>query len=137
MLQTTFLVQAFFARRVTKGRKLHQRYPTENTSPYGQVRSGLRTGGRGGRKNNSHGVMSGGKPVLVSVMYSPKAGIRWGSDHKAASCPREVTSFSRRSRTLARAGQERMAWWEVSGSVPQRGQVGFGSSSNQEGCATR
>jgi len=81
--------------------------------------------------------MSGGKPVLVSVIYSPRARTRWGSDHQGASCPREVTPFSRRSRTLARAGQVRMAWWKVSDSVPQRGQVGFGSSSNQEGWAAR
>jgi len=81
--------------------------------------------------------MSGGKPVLVSEMYSPRARIRWGSDHKAASCPRVETSFSRRSRSLARVGQVRMAWWKVSGSVPQRGQVGFGLSSNQEGWAAR
>ena len=79
--------------------------------------------------------MSGGKPVLVSVMYSPRARIRWGSDNKVASSPREEPSFSRRSRSLGQAGQVSMACWNVSGSVPQRGQVRFGSSLNQEGWA--
>jgi len=51
--------------------------------------------------------MSGGKPVLMSVMYSPKARIRWGSDHRLASCSREETSFSKRSPSLDRAGQVR------------------------------
>ena len=81
--------------------------------------------------------MSGGKPVFVSVMYSPKTRIRWGSDHRLASCLREERSFSRRSRSLTQAGQVRMACRKVSGSVPQRGQVGSGFSSNQEGCAAR
>jgi len=81
--------------------------------------------------------MSGGKPVFVSVMYSPKGRKRWGSVHSVASRPREETSFSWRSRTLARAGQVRMACWNVSGSVLQLGQVGSGFSWNQEGWAAR
>jgi len=81
--------------------------------------------------------MSGGKPVFVSVMCSPRARIRWGSDHQVASCPREGTSFSRRSRNLVRAGQARMACWKVSGSISQRGHVGSGSSLNQDGGAAR
>ena len=83
------------------------------------------------------GIMSGGKLVFVCVMYSPWARIRWGSVHVVASCPREETSFSRRSQTLERAGQERMACWKVSGPVSQRGQVRSGFSSNHEGCAAR
>jgi len=55
------------------------------------------------------GSMSGGKPVFVSVIYSPSARMRRGSDHIIASCAREETSFSRRSRTRERAGQVRMA----------------------------
>jgi len=62
--------------------------------------------------------MSGGKPVLVFVMYSPKARTRRGSVHRSASGPRDETSFSRRSRTLVRVGQVRMACVKVSGSVP-------------------
>jgi len=77
--------------------------------------------------------MSGGKPVFVVVMYSPRARSRWGSVNKLASWPREETSFSRRSRSLVRAGQERMACWNVSGLVSHRGQVRLGSSSDQEG----
>ena len=82
-------------------------------------------------------IISGGKPVFVSVIYSPKAGIRWGSVHNVALHPREETSFSRRSQTLARAGHVRMACWNVSGPVPHRGHVGFGSSSNHEGWAAK
>ena len=70
--------------------------------------------------------MSGGKPVLVVVMYSPRARIRCGSDHRLESWPREETSFSRRSRSLDRAGQERTACRNVSGSIfaPWTGEVG-------------
>jgi len=81
--------------------------------------------------------MSGGKPVFVSVMYSPRARMRRGSDYIVASCAREETSFSRRSRTRVRAGQVRMACWKDSGPVPHRGQVGSGFSSNHEGWAAR
>jgi len=52
--------------------------------------------------------MSGGKPVFVSVMYSPSARMRWGSDQIVVLCLREETSFSRRSRTCVRAGQVSM-----------------------------
>jgi len=81
--------------------------------------------------------MSGGKPDLVSVMYSPSARMRRGSDHVVASCAREETSFSRRSRTRLRAGQESIACWKDSGQVPHRGQDGSGSSSDHEGWAAR
>ena len=89
-------------------------------------------GGKGIR-----GSFPGGKPVLVVVMYSPRARTRWGSVHKLASWPREETSFSRRSRSLVRAGQERIACWNVSGSVSHRGQMGSGSASDQDGWAAR
>jgi len=62
--------------------------------------------------------MAGGKPVFVVVMYSPKARMRRGSVHRSASGPREETSFSKRSRTLFRPGQVRMACVKDSGSVP-------------------
>jgi len=75
--------------------------------------------------------MSSTKPVFVSVMYWPRARLRWGSVHSMTSCLREETSFSRRSQTLVRAGQVRMACWKDSGSIPQRGQHGPGFSSNQ------
>jgi len=61
--------------------------------------------------------MPGGKPVHVVVMYSPKARRRRGSVHRSASGPREETSFRKRSQTLFRAGQVRMASVKVSGSV--------------------
>jgi len=93
--------------------------------------------GKGKEARKRSGIMSGGKPVFKSVMYSLRARIRWGSDHRVASCPREETSFSSSSRSLARAGQVRMACRKVSGSVSQRGQVRFGSLSDQDGWAAR
>jgi len=87
--------------------------------------------------SSSSGIMSGGKPVFVFPIYLPRAGMSRGSDDRAASCPRDETSFSRRSRTLVWAGQVRMACWNVSGSVSYRGQVRVGSSLNQEGWAAR
>jgi len=89
----------------------------------------------GGKKCS--GIMSGGKPVLVVVMYSPRARIRCGSDHRLESWPREETSFSRRSRSPDRAGQDRRACRNVLGSISHRGQVRLGSSSNQDGWAAR
>jgi len=81
--------------------------------------------------------MSGGKPVFVSVMYSPKARTRRGSVHRLASGPMEETSFSWRSQALFRAGQGRKACVKVSGSIPHRGQVWSGFSSNHEVCVAR
>ena len=96
---------------------------------------GVGEGVEGGQKWS--GSMSGGKPVFVSVMYSPKARMSLGSDHIGASCAREETSFSRRFRAPVRAGQVRTACWKDSGPVWQRGQVGSGFSSDQEGWAAR
>jgi len=81
--------------------------------------------------------MAGGKPVLVFVMYTPRARSKRGSDNRGESYPREETFFSRRSRSLARAGHDYMAYWNVLGSVSQRGQVKLGSSSDQDGWAAR
>jgi len=95
-------------------------------------------GGEGGEgREKPSGFMSGGKPVLVVTMYSPRACSRGGSVHRLASLPREETSFSRRSRTLARAGQDRMACRNVSGSISHRGHARLGSSSDQVGWAAR
>jgi len=93
--------------------------------------------GGGKRAGYCSGIISGGKPLFVSVIYSPKARMRWGSVHLVASCPREETPCSRGSRALARAGQVRMTCCKVAGPVLQRGQVRSGFSSNQEGWAAR
>jgi len=63
--------------------------------------------------------------------------IRSVSVHVGVSRLRQETSFSRRSRSLARAGQLRMACWQDSGSTPQRGQDTFGFALNLEGWAAR
>jgi len=83
------------------------------------------------------GIMSEGKPALVSMMSSPEAGIRWCSGPSVASHPRVETSCSRRSQALVGAGQVRMARWNDCGSILQGGQVVSGSLSNQELWATR
>jgi len=81
--------------------------------------------------------MSGGKPVFVSMMYSPSARMKRGSDHIVGSCAREEASFSRSPRTRVRAGQVRMACWKDSGPVLHRRQVGSGFSSNHKRWAAR
>jgi len=40
--------------------------------------------GRGDGGGLYSGIMSWGKPVLVSVIYSPRASIEWGSVHNVA-----------------------------------------------------
>ena len=40
--------------------------------------------------------MSGGKPVMVTEMYSPSEERREGSDHRGRSCPTEETAPRRR-----------------------------------------
>jgi len=81
--------------------------------------------------------MFGGNPVFVSVMYSLRARMRRGLVHVVASCAREETSFSRRSRARWRAGQVRMACRKDSGPISHRGQVGSASTSDHEGWAAR
>jgi len=81
--------------------------------------------------------MCGGKPVVISEMYSPKILMRLGSDQSVVLCPMQETSCSKRSLACARAGQVRIVWWKDSGRVPHRVQVVSGASSNQEGWAAR
>jgi len=93
-----------------------------------------RVGREGGGRGYS-GVMPGGKPVFVVVMYSPKALLRRGSVHRSVSGPTEETSISKRPGALFRAGQVMMACVKVSGAVPHCGQVGSGLSSTHDVCA--
>jgi len=62
-------------------------------------------------------VMSGGKPVFVSEMYSPSGHMRLGSDQSAALCLPEETFFSTSLLAPDRAGQVRMACWKDSGPI--------------------
>jgi len=79
--------------------------------------------------------MSGGTPVFVTEMYSPRGRMRSRSVHSGASCLREETSFSCRFLDSDRARQVRMACWKDSGSIPHWGLVVLGFSSKQEGWA--
>jgi len=54
--------------------------------------------------------MSRGKPVFVSVLYSPKTRMRLGSVHSLVSCPREEISGNKKSQTLVRAGHVTASW---------------------------
>ena len=71
------------------------------------MRSVLGRGG-GDREGKQSEIISGGKPVFLSVMNSPRACMRWAVVHGGAPCPMEQTSFSRMSRALVRAAQVRM-----------------------------
>jgi len=91
-------------------------------------------GGGLGRKTNVHFRR---KPVLVLVMYWRRAFMRGGSVHMGLSTSTLSTSFERRFRACEQAGQGRMPCWNVPWSVPHRGQVVLGFSSNQEGWAAK
>jgi len=123
------LIHTFFARKDIRRKNKRNNRPPRKKHLRGKPGS---VSGRGGGEGGGlcSRSMSGGKPVFVSVMYLPKAHTRRGLDHILASSPREETSFSRRSQTLARAGQDWMACWKESGQVPHRGQVRSGFSSN-------
>ena len=75
------------------------------------------------------------KPLLVLVMYSPRASTRGGSFQRELSGQTSKTSFSRTSRARLQAGQRRLACSKDSGWTLNWGQVVSGSWSNQEGCA--
>ena len=71
--------------------------------------SGRGSGGRG----KEHGGYLGGKPVLVFMMYWPRAFNRGGSVHLVLSASMLSTSFGSRFRARERAGQSRVACAKV------------------------
>jgi len=81
--------------------------------------------------------MSGGKPVLVSSMYRPRACREGVSDQRVLLGWREEASFSRGSLSTAHAGQLRMACSNVYGLSLQLGQESSGSSPNHDGWAAK
>ena len=80
--------------------------------------------------------MSSGKVVPVAVMKAASKR-REDEDQRGASWATEKTPWRWRARAEGLAGQQRMAWLNVSGSSPHRGQSGELSVLNQEGWAAR
>ena len=66
--------------------------------------------------------MSGGKTVPVALMNAASERRREGEYQRAASWSTEEAPWRWRARAEALAGQRRIAWLNVSGSSPQRGQ---------------
>ena len=75
--------------------------------PTGEDGKTIETGEEGGEEES----MSGGKPVPVALMKAASERRRGHEDQRGASGPTE-----------ALAGQWRIAWLNVLGSSPQRGQ---------------
>ena len=66
--------------------------------------------------------MSGGKAMPVALMKAASER-RWeDEDQRGASLSTEETPWRWRARAEALAGQRRIAWRNVAGSSPQRGQ---------------
>ena len=99
------LIYTFFARKSIqrKDKTSSQRKKLNKTPARNHVFFSL---GWGKQRGGSSGREKAG---FVSVMYSPSARMKSGSDHIVASCAREEASFSKRSWTRERAGQVRMA----------------------------
>ena len=68
--------------------------------------------------------MSGGKAVPVAFMKAASERRREDEDQRGASWSTEETPWRWRARAEALAGQRRMAWLNVRGASPQRGQSG-------------
>ena len=68
------------------------------------------------------GSISGGKAVPVALMKAASERRREDEDQRGASWPTEETPWRWRARAEALAGQRRIAWLNVSGSSPQKGQ---------------
>ena len=65
---------------------------------------------------------SGGKAVPVALMKAASGRRREDEDQRGASWSTEETAWRWLARAKALAGERRIAWLNVSGSSPQRGQ---------------
>ena len=79
----------------------------------------IKTGEEGGEES-----MSGWKAVLGAFMKAASERRREDEDQRGASWSTEETPWRWRARAEALAGQRRMAWLNVAGWSPQRGQSG-------------
>ena len=86
--------------------------------PTGEDGKTIETGEKGGAES-----MSSGKAVPVAMMMKAASEMRREDKDKRGACgPTEETPWRWRARAEALAGQRRIAWLNVSGSSPQRGQ---------------
>ena len=85
--------------------------------PTGEEGNTIETGEEGGSES-----ISGGKAVPVALMKAASERRREDEDQRGASGPTEETPWRWRARAEALAGQRMIAWLNVSGSSPQRGQ---------------
>ena len=86
--------------------------------PTGEDGNTIKTGEEGGEE----GSMSGGKAVPVALLKAANQRRREDEYQRGASAPTEETPWRWRARAEALAGLRRIAWLNVSGSSPQRGQ---------------
>ena len=101
--------------------------------PTGEDRKTIETGEEGGED----GSMSEGKAVPVALMKAASERRREDEKQRGASWPTEKTPWRRRAGAEALVGHRRIAWLNVSGSSPQRGQSVQSRALNQEGWAAR
>ena len=85
--------------------------------PTGEDGKTIETGEEGGEES-----MSGGKAVLVALMKAASERRREDKHQRRGSWSTKETPGRWRARAGALAGQRRIAWLNVSGSSPQRGQ---------------
>ena len=86
--------------------------------PTGEDGKTIETGEEGGEEAR----VSGEKAVPVALMKAASERRREDEDQRGASGPTEERPWRWRARAEALAGQRRIAWLNVSGSSPQRGQ---------------
>ena len=85
--------------------------------PTGEDGKTIESGEEGGAES-----MSGGKAVPVALMKAASEMRREDEDQRGVSWSTVETPWRWRVRAEALAGQRRIAWLNVSGSSPQRGQ---------------
>ena len=75
-------------------------------------------------EEEGEGSMFRGKAVLMAFIKAASERRRQDEDQRGAYWSTEETPWRWQARAEALAGQRRMAWLNVSGSSPQRGQSG-------------
>ena len=76
-----------------------------------------------GEEGGEEGSMAGGKAMPVALMKATNERRRENEDQRGACWPTEETPWRLRARAEALAGQQRIAWLNISGSSPQRGRA--------------
>ena len=100
--------------------------------PTGEDGKTIETGEEGGDES-----MSGGKAVPVALINATSKRRRENENQRRASWSTEETPWRWQAHAEALAGQRSIAWLNISGSSPQRGQSLEAWALNQEGWAAR